>query len=88
MSLLQNSGWMSGISRNMVLESVDSFELIESYPEDKYLPSYLIYAVHRKTQVIHILFAVDVVEDNVRVVTVYHPDTGQWRKDLKTRRSR
>jgi len=31
-----------GISRETVLGSVDSYELIESYPEDKYLPSHLV----------------------------------------------
>ncbi len=66
---------------------MDSFALIESYQEDKYLPSYLIYAVHQN-QVFHILFAVDAKENNVRVVTVYRPDIKKWHKDLKTRRNR
>jgi len=77
-----------GINRDMVVNAVDSFELIESYPEDKYLPSYLVYAMHHGNQVFHVLFAVDVAENNVRVVTVYYPDAMQWRNDLKTRRSR
>jgi len=77
-----------GISRDMVLKSVDSLELIESYPEDKYLPSYLLYAVHHDHQVFHVLFAIDVEENHVRVITVYYPDAIQWCKDLKTRRSR
>jgi len=77
-----------GINRDVVLESVGSFELIESYPEDKYLPSYLLYAVTQGKQVFHILFAADVLENNVRVVTAYHPDDMQWHHDLKTRRNR
>jgi len=76
-----------GISRDMVLKSVDSFELIESYPEDKYLPSYLVYAVHHGNQVFHVLFAVDGEEEHVRVITVYYPNAMQWRNDLKARRS-
>jgi len=76
-----------GINRDMVLKSVDSFELIESYPEDKYLPSYLVYAIQHNTQVFHVLFAVDVAEENARVVTVYYPDVRQWKRDMKTRRS-
>jgi hypothetical protein len=33
------------------------------------------------------LFAVDVEGNNVRVVTAYRPDPGEWGPDLKTRRS-
>jgi len=76
-----------GISRDMVLKSVESFELIESYPEDKYLPSYLVYATHHGNQVFHALFAVDVEEGHVRVITVYYPNAMQWRNGLKVRRS-
>ncbi len=32
------------ISRQHILDAVDTYEVIESYPEDKYLPSYLVYA--------------------------------------------
>ena len=32
------------ISRPMIIESVEAYEIIESYPEDKYLPSYLVYS--------------------------------------------
>jgi hypothetical protein len=46
------------------------------------LPSYLVIAADS----FHILFAVDVAEDNLRVVTAYRPDPGEWEKDLKTRR--
>ena len=38
--------------------------------------------------VFHVLFAADVEGDNVRVVTAYHPDAGEWQDDLKTRRPR
>jgi len=34
------------------------------------------------------LFAVDVQGDNVRVVTSYRPDRGEWQEDMKTRRPR
>ena len=62
------------------------YELVESYPDDKYLPSYLILARH-DAEAFHILFAVDVQGDNVRVVTAYRPDPAEWQPDLKARRS-
>lgn len=73
------------IPRAAIVESPDSFELIESYPEDKYLPSYLIYAEYQGL-VFHVLFAADVPGHNVRVVTAYRPNPREWSVDLKKRR--
>ncbi|MFZ5594394.1 MAG: DUF4258 domain-containing protein [Pseudomonadota bacterium] len=73
------------IGRQMILESTPDYEIIEAYPEDKYLPSYLVWARHRQV-VFHILFAADVRDGNVRVVTAYQPDPECWSDDLKTRR--
>jgi len=73
------------IPRWMILESVDNYEIIESYPEDKYLPSYLVYSNYEST-VFHVLFAVDMEDGNVRIVTAYYPDPEQWGADLRRRR--
>jgi hypothetical protein len=73
------------ISRQAIVESFERYEIIEEYPEDKYLPSYLIYSEYDR-DVIHILVAVDVVGDNIRIVTAYRPDPDEWEADLKTRR--
>lgn len=75
------------IRRQAVLDAVDGYELVEAYPEDKYLPSYLVLARHG-AQAFHILFATDVENDNVRVVTAYRPDPEEWTSDLKTRRTK
>ena len=73
------------ITREAILAAVDTYELIESYPEDKYLPSYLVYATSG-AEVFHIVFAVDVPGDHVRVVTAYRPEPNAWEADQKTRR--
>jgi len=73
------------ISREAILDSVDSYEIIEEYPEDKYLPSYLIYAEY-KGEVIHIQIATDIENDNIRIVTSYKPTLDKWESDFKTRR--
>jgi hypothetical protein len=74
------------IPREAILAAVVSYELVEAYPDDKYLPSYLILARHG-SEAFHVLFATDVEGDNVRVVTSYRPDPGEWQADLKARRS-
>ena len=74
------------VRREFILDAVDSYELVEAYPEDKYLPSYLVLA-RRPDDAIHVLFGVDVESPNVRVVTAYRPSPNEWSDDLKARRT-
>jgi len=73
------------ITREEIVVSVERYEIIEEYPGDKYLPSYLIYSQHQG-RAFHVLFAADMEGDNVRVVTAYRPNPSEWEADLKTRR--
>jgi hypothetical protein len=73
------------VTRRAILDAVDSYELVESYPEDKYLPSYLLLA-RPAGGAIHVLFAADLVGDNVRVGTAYRPSPDEWMDEFKTRR--
>jgi hypothetical protein len=70
------------IVRGDIIDAVDFYEIVEAYPDDKYLPSYLVLVDHA----FHVLFAVDIADDNVRVVTAYRPDPDEWEADLRTRR--
>jgi hypothetical protein len=74
------------IPRKAVLDAVESYEIIEAYPEDKYLPSYLVLA-RFGGDAVHVLFAADVEGNNVRVVTAYRPSAREWESDLRMRRS-
>lgn len=73
------------ISRQDILSAVDSFEVIEEYPKDRYLPSYLVFA-NNSGDVFHVLFAIDIIADNVRVVTAYRPNPDEWGSDLRMRK--
>ena len=73
------------ISRESILEAADTLELVEAYPHDKYLPSYLLLG-RAAGDALHVVVAVDVESENVRVVTAYRPDAGEWQDDFKTRR--
>lgn len=75
------------IARQVILDAVDTYEVVEAYPQAKYLPSYLVLA-HHGSDAFHILFATDIVEDNVRVVMAYRPSADEWEIDWKTRRTR
>lgn len=69
------------------MDAAPSYELLESYPDDKYFPSYLVYACCGE-RVVHVLFGADVPNRNVRLVTVYDPEASEWDSDLKRRRCR
>lgn len=73
------------ISRQALLRSTPTYEIVESYPRDKYLPSYLVFFEH-DDKPYHALFGVDVAGNNVRVVTVYSPALDKWSPDLKRRK--
>jgi len=73
------------IPRESILGAVETLELVEAYPDDKYLPSYLVLG-QASGEALHVLVGVDVEGDNVRVVTAYRPDAGEWQDDRKTRR--
>ena len=60
------------IARDTIVDASASYEIVEEYPEDKYLPSYLLLG-RRESVGFHVLFAVDVPGHNVRVVTAYDP---------------
>ncbi len=74
-----------GITRQAVLDAAPGYEVIASYPEDRYLPSYLVFA-QQGNRTIHILCAADTLGGNVRVITAYAPDPGEWDETLKRRR--
>jgi hypothetical protein len=72
------------IPRDIVKFSVNNFEIIESYPEDKYFPGYLVYSRYNE-QIFHIVIAVDFKSENIRIITAYYPDPSKWDSEMKRR---
>ena len=72
------------ITRQSIINSVNSYRIIESYPDDKYLPSYLVLA-QLNEDIYHILLAIDLSRDNIRIVTAYRPNPLEWLPDFTTR---
>jgi hypothetical protein len=73
------------ISREAILSSVDTYEIIESYPSDKYLPSFLLLSVHGG-KAIHVHVAADFDNEMVRIITAYKPTLDKWEEGFKKRR--
>jgi hypothetical protein len=75
------------IPRKAIIDAVESYEIVEAYPGDKYFPSYLVLG-RSAGEAFHILFAANVEGDNVRVVTAYRPSADEWGGDLKSLKRR
>jgi hypothetical protein len=73
------------IPRQSIISSVDTYEVIEEYQDDKYLPSYFIYATHA-SEVFHLHVAIDVNNDVVIIITAYKPSRDKWESNGKKRR--
>jgi hypothetical protein len=76
------------LNSDVLRNAVATFEVMETYAGDKYLPSYLLRGEVPEF-VFHVLVATDLAGDNVRVMTMYLPDPAQWdgsgrfRRDVK-----
>ncbi|MBZ0109261.1 MAG: DUF4258 domain-containing protein [Candidatus Scalindua rubra] len=73
------------ISKNEVEDSILNGEIIEEYPQDKYLPSCLILGYTRAKRPLHI----QITCNPVWVITCYDPSEkpGEWSSDFKRRRA-
>lgn len=73
------------ISAEEIIQAGMMAEVIEEYPDDKYLPSCLLFGFTRKQRPLHM--QVCYTNTNmVKIVTLYEPDTRQWKEYRKRRR--
>lgn len=63
------------ISRGEIEQAMAKAELIESYPDDKYGPSILIYGETEEQRKLHIQLS---LPPSVKIITAYEPDPNQW----------
>jgi hypothetical protein len=63
---------------------MESGEVIEDYPQDKYGPSCLVFGMTKSDRPIHIQCSYP-SREIVKIITLYQPDPEQW-LDYKERR--
>ena len=68
-----------------VREAILSGEIIESYPDDKYSPSCLIYGHTEAGRALHVQCSFPPV---VRVITAYEPDPIEWTDNRARKREK
>ena len=74
------------LNSELLLQGMDSMEIIEAYPDDKYLPSFLLRWEY-EGRVLHAQVATDIEGNNIRVVTIYAPAVGEWISEFRVRRT-
>ena len=75
------------ISEEEVKDVVAMGETIETYPDDRPLPSRLILG-WSGPRPIHVVAADNVEAQEMIVITVYQPDVEEWEQGFKRRRNR
>ena len=76
-----------GLTAVTLLQAVATLEIIETYPEDKYLPSFLLRG-ESKGSTFHAHIAIERDRSNIRVVTIYWPSFDKWDVEARVRRIR
>ena len=75
-----------GISVNDIIRCIDTGEIIKQYEDDKPFPSCLILGAAIDGKYILVVASHD--SEWIYLITAYHPDTGVWESDFKTRKER
>ena len=73
------------ITRQQMHEAIETGEIIEDYPEDKYGPSCLILGWTEKRRPLHIQCSYP-TRAKIKIITLYDPDPKEW-IDFKIRRT-
>lgn len=75
---------MRGISRQDVLDILQTGEIIENYPKDFPHPSCLVCGKNRIQQFIHVVVGSD--GENLFVITAYYPSNEKFSDNFRVRR--
>lgn len=73
-----------GISQSDVLHAIQDGEIIEQYPDDYPYPSCLLLGDDTAGDALHVCCGRG--DDEIWMITAYHPNPDEWEFDLKTRR--
>ena len=73
-----------GIALADVMNTINSGEIIEQYPDDFPFPSALVLGQTNGSSALHVVVALN--EEFIYLISAYFPDTGIWNPDMKTRK--
>lgn len=71
------------ITSSEIISCIENGDIIEEYPDDRPLPSCLIYGVVTNRN-LHTV--VGIGKNYISIITAYEPDSQEWKSDFKTRK--
>jgi hypothetical protein len=75
-----------GISRERVVSTLLSGEVVEEYPDDKPFPAMLVLGGVAEKRPVHVVAAFERDAGKVYIITVYEPSHEKFESDWKTRK--
>jgi len=72
------------ISRDSVKQAILSGSVIEAYPDDYPIPSYLICSL--EPEPLHIVLSYNAINSEIHIITIYRPDLEHFKSDFITRK--
>ena len=76
------------ILANEVRDALLKGEIVETYPSDKPLPSFLVLGYTSQKRPLHVVVALDTEEEMGWIITVYQPSSKEWEEGFRVRRRR
>jgi hypothetical protein len=74
------------IRADEIRNTLTNGEIIEAYPDDRPLQSYLVLGTTEKERPIHAVVAADMADRMLWVITVYIPDPDEWDSEFRRRK--
>ncbi|NQU06826.1 MAG: DUF4258 domain-containing protein [Calditrichaeota bacterium] len=74
-----------GTDKQSVLKTLNQYDIIDEYPDDKPFPSALFFG-YSSEKPIHVVAAFDGIKEKIFVITVYFPDVTHFESDYRERR--
>jgi len=69
-----------------IIEAIGNGQIIEDYPNDKYVPSCLICGLTHSGRTVHIQSSYP-IRPLVKIITVYEPDPQKWNNEFTIRKT-
>jgi hypothetical protein len=73
------------IEMGEIEEAILQGDIIEAYPDDPRGASCLIHGLTDQNRPLHVVCG-RLEDDEILIITVYEPDSGEWKRDWKTRK--
>ncbi len=74
------------IHADEVKDALTKGEIVEDYPDDRPLPSYLVLGYTMKERPVHAVVAIDMEDKMLWIITVYEPNLENWENEFRRRR--